>query len=654
MVQPAADVTTGVFLCYRRGDKEAGVGRLYDRLVNRFGKNRVFRDIDAVLPAADFVAEIDRALSRAGVLIAIIGPRWLTLTDERGRPRIEDPADYVRFELEKALASPTCHVLPVLRGGAGMPAPEELPESLRRLSHLQAIEIDDDQGTYFDFDAQRVIDAVSGIIDRGPALAAHLEPQELRVEPGRSSSTTVRVLNTGPAPTPVRLSVEGPEWVNLASDHGTVPAHGELRLDLEVRQPRAPEVPARAWPIRVDVGHVDGGSPQLWVDGTVVTSAFRETDVQLSPDRVQAGPGGAFALVVTNGGNTRLRATVSARGDGLDVDTPEHVELGPGGRREATIRVRPRSRGVVGRSSDKVLLVRVTADDETEPVTRRAIVQVNPRLRLGAAAALLLVLLLVAGVGGAQLLRRADAAGPPAAPSVGTAQTGPGPVTELQLPDVTGQSEQEAREALATAGFDNVSVTTEVTSKEPKGQVLRTVPEPGTTMKKDAPVTVVVADSVPVKLYTIADVTGLTWSQALDVLPGPLDIFRKGESSDSVPEGQVIRTNPPIGTKHQAGTNVTLYISTGPSTRARCVLATASGPVSCTGFEPNESVSLLYGEHIGGSDPRSADGNGAVTFDVSSLLDGAAPGSTFDLTATGQESGRTATVHVETAGPTPS
>ncbi|MGH3792738.1 MAG: hypothetical protein ACRDQ9_18475 [Pseudonocardiaceae bacterium] len=39
----------------------------------------------------------------APVLLAVVGPRWLTATDPTGRRRIDDPDDWVRRELAEAL-----------------------------------------------------------------------------------------------------------------------------------------------------------------------------------------------------------------------------------------------------------------------------------------------------------------------------------------------------------------------------------------------------------------------------------------------------------------------------------------------------------------------------------------------------------------------
>ena len=683
---PPMDGTTGVFICYRHDDKEAGVGRLLDRLVSRFGKTRVFRDIDRVLPTTDFVAEIDRALSRSGVLIAVIGPRWLTFTDDRGRRRIDDPDDYVRHEIEKALRSTSCQVLPVLRGGARMPGPKDLPKSLRGLAHLLAIEIDDDQGPHFDYDAQRVIDVVSSIIDSGPNLTVELADPDPSAEPGRSATSTVRVLNTGPSPAMIHLSVEGPPWATLPRDSGTVPAHGELTVPLSFRPPRASELPARRWPFRVVVRDINGAHPPHHADGGVATSSFRDTRVQLTPDRVETRREATFLLAVTNAGNGAIRADVSAAAHGLRIEAPKQVELGPGEGQEASIIARPRARRLVGRSSDHPLLVTVTVDEESEPLVRRAIVRVDPALRTGAVVVLLLVGVLVAGIGGVLLLRQASTEVLPdvtamngveavtqlrdagftdvtvtpeqssAEPPGEVLRTEPGPGAKVplddairlviaeaapkKLPDVTDLTRDEALSTLAEAGFTKVTAASEPTTKEPAGEVLRTVPAAGTAMQPNAPVRVIVAAKPQVKLYTIPDVQGLTYEAAVKVLPEPLDILRKDEASDSVPAGLVIGTQPSSGTKHPAGTNVHVSVSTGPPT-AHCVVAFDSGTLSCTGFKPNEQVALRYGAEP--VETRAAGEDGAVEFDVSGLLAGSDPGDPYEFTATGEESGRTDT-----------
>src|SRR5690349_10570277 len=110
----------GIFVSYRRQDSSHLAGRLYDRLADRFGEDQVFMDVDTIEPGVDFAEEITRAVSACKVLLAVIGPNWLAATDERGCRRLDDPDDFVRLEIEAALARGV-RVIPILADDAVMP-----------------------------------------------------------------------------------------------------------------------------------------------------------------------------------------------------------------------------------------------------------------------------------------------------------------------------------------------------------------------------------------------------------------------------------------------------------------------------------------------------------------------------------------------------
>jgi hypothetical protein len=59
--------------------------------------------------------------------------------DSTGRRRLDNPDDFVRLELEAALARPDVRVIPILVDGAKAPASAELPESLRALARRNAL-----------------------------------------------------------------------------------------------------------------------------------------------------------------------------------------------------------------------------------------------------------------------------------------------------------------------------------------------------------------------------------------------------------------------------------------------------------------------------------------------------------------------------------
>lgn len=147
---------TAIFISYRRDDASGFAGRLHEALIRRFGTNHIFRDIDSVGIGRDFVQVIDDAVADCAALVAIIGQEWLHAEGADGRPRIENPDDFVRREIASALEQRVL-VIPVLVEGAAMPRPEELPAPLVPLAHRNAIEITDN---HWDYDVRRLVDAI--------------------------------------------------------------------------------------------------------------------------------------------------------------------------------------------------------------------------------------------------------------------------------------------------------------------------------------------------------------------------------------------------------------------------------------------------------------------------------------------------------------
>lgn len=98
--------------------------------------------MDALRPGDDFVETIHAKLEQSDVLLAVIGPRWLTAVDSRGTRRLDDAADHLRVEIEAALYR-ELRLIPVLVNGASMPSSDHLPESLGALSRRHAIELRD-------------------------------------------------------------------------------------------------------------------------------------------------------------------------------------------------------------------------------------------------------------------------------------------------------------------------------------------------------------------------------------------------------------------------------------------------------------------------------------------------------------------------------
>jgi uncharacterized protein YecT (DUF1311 family) len=174
----------------RRSDSQDITGRIFDRLVQQYGKNTVFRDIDSIQPGIDFRTQIAEALASTDVLLVMVGPRWFGQA-AGARNRIESTADPVRIEVETALKR-SIPIIPVLVGGMRMPEVGKLPASLGDLAYRHAVTVDG--GRDFDHHVEGLIRALDrilgGAVDapsaRGAAGGAH---KAERAQSARPSST---------------------------------------------------------------------------------------------------------------------------------------------------------------------------------------------------------------------------------------------------------------------------------------------------------------------------------------------------------------------------------------------------------------------------------------------------------------------------------
>jgi TIR domain len=132
-----------IFLSYRRGDVGGYAGRLADALLQRLGAKSVFQDVTTIAPGQDFTAVLDRALDDCDAVLVVIGPGWLGASTPQGAPRLFEDGDYVRLELARALRRDV-RIVPVLVGGASLPAATELPDELRELAQRQSVVLHDE------------------------------------------------------------------------------------------------------------------------------------------------------------------------------------------------------------------------------------------------------------------------------------------------------------------------------------------------------------------------------------------------------------------------------------------------------------------------------------------------------------------------------
>ncbi|MGL4465339.1 MAG: SUMF1/EgtB/PvdO family nonheme iron enzyme [Planctomycetia bacterium] len=165
----------GIFLSYRRADSEWVVGRIYDRLISHFPVDRVFRDLDSLRIGISFPQALDEAVTNARVALIVIGPTWASVTDPEGRRRLDNPADFVRLEVERALGA-GYPVVPILVNRATMPHPEQLPESIRPLVLRLGLQVRTDPDFHRDMD--RLIGQLNPLldVDSSSALGGRVDP----------------------------------------------------------------------------------------------------------------------------------------------------------------------------------------------------------------------------------------------------------------------------------------------------------------------------------------------------------------------------------------------------------------------------------------------------------------------------------------------
>ena len=149
----------GIFISYRRDDTSDVTGRIYDRLIQHFGKESVFKDVDSIPLGIDFRKHLGDSVGRCDVLLTIIGRQWSA--GEVGKRRLDDVRDFVRIELEAALRR-GIPVVPVLVQGASQPSGDELPETLQSLVYRNGMPVRPDPDFHQDMD--KLIRGIEGYL----------------------------------------------------------------------------------------------------------------------------------------------------------------------------------------------------------------------------------------------------------------------------------------------------------------------------------------------------------------------------------------------------------------------------------------------------------------------------------------------------------
>ena len=155
-----------IFISYRREDSADVTGRIYDRLVQRFGEHAVFKDVDSIPLGTDFRKHLESVIGQCAVVLVVIGDNWAAKDAKTGARRLDNPEDFVRVEIEWAMRR-GIPVIPLLVEGASMPPVESLPEGpLREFAYRNGTDIGRDPN--FHPQVNRLIEKLEEIFGGGP------------------------------------------------------------------------------------------------------------------------------------------------------------------------------------------------------------------------------------------------------------------------------------------------------------------------------------------------------------------------------------------------------------------------------------------------------------------------------------------------------
>jgi hypothetical protein len=160
-----------LFLSYRAATAAPHAGRLYDRLAARFGEAAIFYDRGGLRPGDLWRERLREELERAVAVLPVIDPAWsASLVKE------PDGEDMVRYELETAIHLQKT-IVPLRVGGAAMPAPQEVPATLRSIVDRQFLVIDETTTAAYDASVAALI----GTLDNIEGLLAAVETEAVEL-----------------------------------------------------------------------------------------------------------------------------------------------------------------------------------------------------------------------------------------------------------------------------------------------------------------------------------------------------------------------------------------------------------------------------------------------------------------------------------------
>ncbi|MBI1281912.1 MAG: TIR domain-containing protein [Anaerolineaceae bacterium] len=314
-----------IFISYRRADSRATAERIYDRLVQQFGRDSVFKDVNEIRPGDSFADVLKDSLANCDILLVIIGKVWLDIRDSSGSRRLDDANDFVRLEVQTGLNRSDIRVIPLLVDGASLPERSALPAALQKLVDRQTIQIRFDPDFHRDMDdliaaiqpprnsrntRRLVLSALFGLLlIMGLAWVAFkgISGNETPLSPTEAASATVKVAVN---PTSKPTEIQTPTL--LATNDTTPKPTPETGKSLDFPKTYA------FYPVR------DGVRVRLGPDQAVVAAVNQKDILRLVEGTDTSGP---WLQIRTTAGATGYVASEDVKP--LPVTIPLGVNINP-------------------------------------------------------------------------------------------------------------------------------------------------------------------------------------------------------------------------------------------------------------------------------------------------------------------------------------